>query len=192
METMNDIKTYTWKEYRDRFKSILHQKVPEAPYDNPNYYNYLKLNDSRQNRWLKKGVLTDGSKKAITKIKTKQEWIIITEPWCGDAAHSIAFLKLMADLNPLITVKFVWRDEPPFLIEHYLTNSGKSVPKLIVRNENGIDLFTWGPRPEPCQKLYYKLRDDNADFERMKIDLQQWYNQDQGKTLQNEMVELLK
>jgi hypothetical protein len=192
MEIMDEVKTYTWQEYLNRFDELLNQSIPEAPYDNPNYYNYLKLNQSRQNRWLKKGVITNGLSESISKINTKQEWIIITEPWCGDAAHSIPFLKLIADLNPNIDLKFVWRDESPYMIEQYLTNGGKSVPKLIVRNAQGKDLFTWGPRPAPCQKLYLQLRDENADFERMKIELQQWYNKDKGETLQGEVYELVR
>lgn len=188
---MNKIKTYNWQEYLNKFESILSLKNPPAPYDNPNYFNYLKLNEYRQNRWLKTGVIKDEIKDKIIAIDRKQEWIIITEPWCGDAAHSIPFLKMLADLNPLIELNFVWRDEPPYLIESYLTNGGKSVPKLIVRDDNGKDLFSWGPRPEACQKLYYLLKEENADFERMKIELQQWYNKDKGETLQKEIFALI-
>jgi hypothetical protein len=188
---MNEMKTYTWQEYLNRFDTILKQTNPTAPYDNPDYFNYLKLNESRQKRWLKKNTLNNEIKTKLLSIKEEQNWIIITEPWCGDAAHSIPFLKMMADINPLITLKFVWRDEPPFLIEEYLTNGGKSVPKLIVRNSNNKDLFTWGPRPKECQNLYLQLKEEKADFERMKIELQQWYNKDKGNTIQQEILDIL-
>lgn len=181
----------TWTEYLERFEDILNSTHHPEPYDKPAYLDYLKLNRSRQNRWLKTAQISDQLKDLIQKISTPQQWIIITEPWCGDAAHSIPFLFLMSEENPLITLQFVWRDQPPFLIEHYLTNGGKSVPKLIIRDKNNNDLATWGPRPIPCQAIYRELKENDAPFEEQKITLQNWYNTDKGKTIQKELIDLL-
>ena len=181
----------SWKEYLDRFDTLLNAELPETPYDNKDYFNYLKLNSSRQNRWLKKGNINNSLIEKIRSINSPQKWFIITEPWCGDAAHSIPFLYLASQFSEMIDLRIIWRDTPPFIIENYLTNGGKSVPKLIVRNEKGEDLFTWGPRPEPCQKLYHDLKNRNADFEEMKIELQKWYNSDKGQTLQKELENLI-
>lgn len=181
----------SWENYLDRFEEILNAKLPESPYDNKDYFNYLKLNASRQKRWLKKGEINGSLKKKVEQISNEQTWYIITEPWCGDAAHSVPFIYMIAELNDHITLKIVWRDTPPFMIENYLTNGGKSVPKLIVRDQEENDLFTWGPRPAPCQKLYHQLKEKNADFEEMKIELQQWYNKDKGQTLQKELEHLI-
>ena len=185
------VKLYSWDEYIKRFEAILNNKNPEKPYDNPDYFNYLKLNYNRQNRWLKKGDLNDDLVQKIKEIKNKQHWVLITEPWCGDAAHSIPFIKLIANKNPKIKLSFVWRDKPPFMINNYLTNGGKSVPKLIIRDSKENDLATWGPRPAPCQNLFHQLRSENADFEKQKIELQKWYNNDKGQTLQKELIELI-
>lgn len=182
----------SWEDYINRFEDILNQENPQKPYDNPDYFNYLKLNYNRQNRWLKKGELKSELIEKVQKIENNQHWIIITEPWCGDAAHSVPFIKLITDKKPKIKLSFVWRDKPPHMINDYLTNGGKSVPKLIIRDSNGNDLATWGPRPKPCQKLYQQLKSENADFETQKIELQKWYNNDKGQTLQEEMLELMK
>ncbi len=48
---------------------------------------YAKLNWSRMNRWLKVGTLSDEIKETLSKVDTVQHWVVITEPWCGDAAH---------------------------------------------------------------------------------------------------------
>jgi hypothetical protein len=182
----------TWKEYLERFDRILTSDLPETPYDNKDYFNYLKLNASRQNRWLKKGTINISLTELISKIDTPQTWFVITEPWCGDAAHSIPWIYLMSQENKNIELKMIWRDTAPFMIENYLTNGGRSVPKLIVRDSEGNDLFTWGPRPKQCQLLYHELKDRNADFEEMKITLQQWYNKDKGESLQAELEQLIK
>ena len=177
--------------YLDVFEKILHDPEPKAPYDNPDYLNYTKLNWSRMHRWLKQAVLAPATKEAVMQIKQPQNWIVITEPWCGDAAHSVPFMSMMAALNPLISIDYQLRDSPPFLINNYLTNGGKSIPKLIIRNSEGADLGTWGPRPTACQALYNELLAQKADFETIKTDLQKWYNKDQGKAIQEELTTLV-
>lgn len=183
-----------FQEYSVYFEDIISKEIAEqsAPYDQSEYIDYTKLNWSRMNRWLKTGVLSEDLKKTITTIGQPQKWIVITEPWCGDAAHNIPFLELMAKENDLINVSYVLRDSEPFLIEEYLTNGTKSIPKVIIRNTDDKDLAIWGPRPENCQKMYADLSNEKADFEKIKTEIQNWYNTDKGKGIQQEINELLK
>jgi len=177
--------------YLIEFERVLNSVPGEAPYDKAEYREYTKLNWSRMNRWLKKGELTASLQKVITQIDRPQRWIIITEPWCGDAAHTVPFIQLAAQLNPLIAIDYELRDRPPFRINEYLTNGGKSIPKLVIRDEHGTDLATWGPRPAACQKLYEELKAESADFDTLKVALQKWYNEDRGLSLQAELAALL-
>lgn len=184
----------TFKDYCDQFELILNRKDEEqpAPYDNPHYLDYTKLNWTRMNRWFKTGKLTPAFTAAIQQIDAYQHWIIITEPWCGDAAHIIPFLEMASHLNPLIRVTYELRDTEPFRINQYLTNNGKSIPKLIIRNAAGYDLATWGPRPKDCQALYMQLTAEKADYDTVKMEIQKWYNANKGQDLQAEMTALLK
>lgn len=180
-----------FRTYLNTFEQILDSTAPEAPYDSAAYLDYAKLNWSRMNRWLKKGELSDALVEAIKGISQDQQWTVITEPWCGDAAHSIPFIQLAAQLNPLITVVYEHRDAEPFRINEYLTDGSKSIPKLIIRDSQGADLAVWGPRPKECQQLFDRLKTENADFETQKTALQHWYNADKGKSVQAELVSLL-
>ncbi|ASS48389.1 MAG: hypothetical protein A3D31_08505 [Candidatus Fluviicola riflensis] len=182
----------TFQAYLAYFEDILVQETPFYPYDNPDYLNYAKLNWSRMNRWLKHGELMPEIRQTIAGIIIPQHWLIITEPWCGDASHIVPFLQMIADLNPLITVDYELRDQEPFQINDYLTNGGKAIPKLIIRNQTGNDLATWGPRPAECQVLYRKLLDEKADLETFKVSLQKWYNDNKGKDIQEEISNILK
>ncbi|RQP10456.1 MAG: thioredoxin family protein [Parapedobacter sp.] len=173
------------------FEGILHAQAPSAPYDNAAYLDYTKLNWSRMNRWLKKGVLSEAMIERIGRITAPQQWLVITEPWCGDAAHSVPFIQLIAQQNPLISVEYELRDSLPFRINQYLTNGSKSIPKLIMRDEEGRDLAVWGPRPAACQLLYDRLKAEGADFETQKVELQNWYNADKGQSVQQELCELI-
>lgn len=182
-----------FKEYQAYFESIIAKKASEqeVPYDNPDYLDYTRLNWSRMNRWFKTAKISDDLAGVLQKINTPQHWIVITEPWCGDAAHNIPLIEMMAEQNPLTSISYELRDSAPFLINEYLTNGTKSIPKLIIRDEDGKDLGTWGPRPEDCQKMYAGLMEEGADFERVKVEIQNWYNANKGVDIQNELGILL-
>jgi hypothetical protein len=177
--------------YQQLFEDILNGLATTAPYDSPDYLNYAKLNWSRQHRWLKSGILDDKLSALIETLTEEQFWFIITEPWCGDAAHTVPFLHRLSELNPLIKVDYQLRDDPPFLIDQYLTHGSKSIPKLIIKNSEQKDLVIWGPRPAGCQLLYDQLIKDHVDMELKKITLQKWYNEDKGVSLQNELFIIL-
>ena len=178
--------------YEQAFLDILNDPEPKGFYSNPDYLNYTKLNWSRQQRWFKTGVLNSTLAKTIAEIGEPQLWTIITEPWCGDAAHTLPFMHMLSVLNPLITVEYQLRDSPPFLIEQYLTNGvSKSIPKLIIAGKNQKNLLVWGPRPLQCQLLFNQLIQDHVEMEQKKIALQKWYNEDKGESFQLELLALL-
>lgn len=182
-----------FQEYLDLFKSIVEKDSTEheAPYNNPDYLEYTRLNWSRMNRWLKTGKLSEAFLDLLRKIDEPQQWIVITEPWCGDAAHNVPFIEMAARENSLISVAYELRDAAPFRIEQYLTNGTKSIPKLVVRDADGNDLATWGPRPQDCQILYAQLLKEKAPFEKSKVELQNWYNANKGVDIQKELIDML-
>ncbi len=181
----------TFENYLAGFKEILNDENPSAPYDDPMYLDYTKMNSSRVNRWLKQGIILPEMKTHLENLKQKQKWVLITEHWCGDAAHIVPFLFMMATMSPFVELEIQLRDSDSE-IDTYLTNGSKSIPVLIVRDEAGKDLFVWGPRPKACQIVFDELKANGADFEDLKIALQNWYNQDKGNLIQVEILELLK
>ncbi|MEJ6491699.1 MAG: thioredoxin family protein [Flavobacteriales bacterium] len=181
----------TYDKYNSLFDEILSSDQPLAPYDQANYFNYAELNKKRQERWDKKGTISDALKTAISEIDSPQKWVLITEPWCGDAAHSVPFIAKIAETNSNIELEIQLRDSDSE-IDNYLTNGGKSIPILVVRNESTEDLFVWGPRPTEAQNIHLANLDTDKSMEDKKVELQKWYNQDKGQELQNEILALLK
>lgn len=181
----------TFENYHVGFKEILNNANPSAPYDDLDFLDYTKMNSTRVNRWLKQGEILPEMREYLTNLKQKQKWVLITEHWCGDAAHIVPFLYMMAEITPMVELEIQLRDSDSE-IDSYLTNGSKSIPVLIVRDEAGKDLFVWGPRPKACQVVFDELKAAGADFEDMKVALQNWYNQDKGNLIQVEILELLK
>ena len=179
--------------YLNYFQTIVENKDGNLPelYQNPEYFEYTKLNWSRLNRWLKTGKLSDQTIQKLKEINSVQNWIVITEPWCGDASHIVPFIELMSRENDLISVSYELRDSEPFRIDNYLTNGSKSIPILVIQDENGNDLGVFGPRPEECQEFFMSEKEKGADFEGLKIALQKWYNTDKGVQIQKEIISLI-
>lgn len=175
--------------YSELFKEILDGNNTTAPYDDAHFVEYVKLNASRQHRWIKTGVLSQELISTIEKIKDEQHWVLITEPWCGDASHSVPFIAKMTELNPHIKLEIQLRDSDNSEIDNYLTNGGKSIPILVVRNSKNEDLFVWGPRPAACQEIFLEMKQKDLTLEEQKVVLQNWYNHDKGISIQAELNE---
>jgi hypothetical protein len=69
------------------------------------------------NRWDKQLKLDESLVLQIKQIVSPQLWIIITEPWCGDAAHIVSFLIKLAEQNDQISYRIELRDSGPFLMK---------------------------------------------------------------------------
>jgi hypothetical protein len=185
------MKTMTWEEYLHLFDQILSGEFTDELYQKPDYRNYVKMNNSRLYRWLKNAELNPELITIIQKIDAPQYWYLITEPWCGDAAHSTPLIAMMAEQNPNISLKVVLRDANLEFMDQYLTNGGRSIPKLIARDSREKDLFVWGPRPAELQTIFLQLKAKNETFEVISRNLQQWYNQNKGEAVQREIMALL-
>lgn len=181
----------TFDEYIAYFEDILAFPEKHETYQNEAYLQYAKMNYARMNRWLKKFEPSEETKALIASVTEEQHWIVITEPWCGDAAHSVAQIYTIVKDNPAIDLEIQLRDSEPFLIDEYLTNGGKSIPKVIVRNQVGHDKGVWGPRPEKLQVIFDDMKVQEKPFEEIKEVLQKWYNEDKGEELQKEIKAIL-
>lgn len=148
---------------------------------------YVKINLQRMKRILKIYKPNDQITKIIKSIKNKQYWVVITEDWCGDSAQSLPYLYFITKLNTLIDIKIIYRDENPEIIDMYLTNGSRSIPKLIVFDHNFNELFQWGPRPSLGQNLVNELKGKGISKEQSLKELQIWYNKNKGEELEKEI-----
>lgn len=179
-------------DYLTLIEKLLSDNKTTGPNQSEFYVNYTKLNLQRMQRWLKTAQLSTETVDVISSIKTKQHWVILTEAWCGDAAHSLPIIYKMSALNPLIQFEWKLRDENEALMNKYLTNGGKSIPKLIAYNDKGEELFNWGPRPAELQEIYLQLKKEEKSFDDINLVLQKFYNEDKGQCVQKEICTLLR
>ena len=155
--------------------------------------HYIPLNIQRSQRIAKTVQLSDAITNEIKSLHHKINWLLITEHWCGDSAQTLPVMNAVAEAsNGLIDLRIVYRDENPDLMNAYLTNGGKAIPKLIQLDTKYNVTGTWGPRPNEAQRLVKELK-SNPDTAATYADkLHKWYADDKTASTQRDLTKLLR
>ena len=186
-------KSLSYSEYLQLTEDLLSQEKTTGPNQGADYVHYTNLNFHRMKRLDKTVEINAELKSLITQIQTPQTWLVISEAWCGDAAQNVPLLQKIADLSNKIELKIILRDENIEVMELYLTNGGRSIPKLIaLENDTLNELYTWGPRPASIQNVMNELKAANVtEISEIVEKIQIAYNHDKSQSFQNEFVTLL-
>lgn len=184
----------SYHQYRVLVKELLAQNETTTEGFNDEWIlNYTKLNDKRMDRLDKKLELVFEIHDQLADLSEDWIWLVITEGWCGDAAQNVPVLAKIAALNAKIDLKLILRDQHLDVMDAYLTNGGRSIPKLIVlRKADMKELGTWGPRPEEVQQMVIKAKEDNIDRNKFIEQVHHWYTKDKTLSMQKEILELIK
>lgn len=186
-------KSISYQEYKDLTSQLTLEGKTTGSNQSEDLIHYTKLNHQRSKRIEKTYKVQQDTATFLQKISTPQHWIVITESWCGDAANILPIIAAMASVSPNIHLHIVLRDENLELMDHFLTNGGRSIPKLIAYNDQQEVLFDWGPRPTEAQNLFlqWRAKDPRPSFHDFHIEIQHWYNKDKGLATEKEILSLL-
>ncbi len=154
--------------------------------------NVTKLNASRMRRLDKTLVIPKQAIRAFQNIKEKQTWLVLMESWCADGAQTIPILNKICNERPNIDLKILLRDENRELMDHFLTNGTRSMPKLILLDSEHNVLNTWGPRSRMATNMVAAYKSQNGKIDdSFKKFLQIWYNKDKGEAIIKDLVEMI-
>jgi len=183
----------SYPKYRTLVHDLLIVGKSTGPIQSEALTNYSLLNDRRMKRLDKTIKISDETKAVFKSITEKQTWLVLTEGWCGDAAQNLPVIQKLAAENENIALKIVLRDEYLELMDLFLTNGGRSIPKVIVLDTQNNVQHTWGPRPTLATEMMadYKAKNGSIDAQ-FKQDLQVWYNKNKGQSVQEDFVNMQK
>ena len=185
-------KSMTFAEYIALIEGLLAEGKTTGTNQSETMFNYGKLNRQRMKRLEKTVDLNKTLKEKAQNIERKMIWLIITEGWCGDAAQNIPIIEKIAAESSNIVTRYVLRDENLELMDAYLTNSARSIPKLIALDSETLEAIgTWGPRPQLAMDLFYELRKQGMEKPLQMENLQRWYLADKNQSIQIEFENLL-
>lgn len=183
-------KGYNYADYLKKIENQLNEL--ENGNDPGGYAKYYSINLKRIERLNKSFELNAEQKEKLSRIKPNFKILTISEGWCGDASQIVPVVEKIAE-ELGIQQHIVLRDSNPELMDAYLTNGSKSIPIFIGVNEDGKEIFRFGPRPAAGMEMLKKAKENPAgyDADQFHKDLQLWYSRDKGISIFNEFYELI-
>lgn len=176
----------------EEYKKLFADQIENPPgVDGKNNYDIKKLNFARSTRVEKQFVPSDELIEAVKKNSEPQLWMILTESWCCDSAQILPVLAKVSKLSNNVELRILLRDSNLEIMDKYLTNGTRSIPKLIAFNEEGNELFRWGARPVALQQLINELKEKGLQKNEWLTELHKWYVNNRGKEIEKELLELL-
>ncbi|MFK8058356.1 MAG: thioredoxin family protein [Saprospiraceae bacterium] len=184
----------TYPEYRQFLQEQLDQGLTTGPNQGDYYLEIAQLNQKRMDRLDKKNRLTDEFMELLGGVQRKYLMLVLSEGWCGDAAQTLPMFNWIAESSPNIELKVVLRDEHTDLMDQYLTDGGRSIPKvLFIDMDTNEVLADWGPRPLIAQAIslrYKRSPEPKKPYAEHHIDLHGWYARDKTRSTQAELISL--
>lgn len=185
--------SFTYRQYRQLIDKRLERGRTTSDKDSEEILEYTRMNVRRMNRLDDQVTLNTSLQEKLENLDASWIWLVITEGWCGDAAQNIPAINKMAEVASNIELRFILRDENPEIMDQYLTNGSRSIPKLICLDAESLEqIGTWGPRPSSIQEKAMEWKDDpEISMEEWAEKLHKYYADDKTEELQQEFEELI-
>ncbi len=186
-------KGISYKVYRELVEKLVLQESTTGNEKTEALVQYTKLNDRRMSRWDKTLKIPATIKSQVEQFDDSVTWLVLTESWCGDAAHLIPVMNKIAELNSNIDLKLIFRDDHDDLMNLFLTHGSRSIPKLIAIDNTTFEVIdSYGPRPSVLTKMVEEFKTEHGKLTaEFKEELQRWYNKDKGQTTFKDLSAIL-
>ena len=183
----------SFETYKTLFEKLVEEGRTTGSNQSEGYVSYTKLNWSRYKRAEKHVQLSESTIFQLQSIETPITLLIITEAWCGDASQALPVIEKMETISSNLTAKLVLRDEHEALMNLFLTNGAKAIPKIIALDNKFNVIGTWGPRPSELQQkvVEFKIQKPTATGIDISSMTQKWYNENRGAAIQYELLEMI-
>ena len=156
---------------------------------------YIPINRQRIKRirkLLAKQGLSTALLDAVRGVKAGTKMLVLNEFWCGDGAQILPVHEAMVRASEgKLEVRALMRDEHVDVMDLFLTNGGRAIPKTVLLDEGLQVLGTWGPRPEEAMALVKRIKSDPAIAHTYSREVHKWYTQDKQQNIQAELAVFL-
>lgn len=165
---------------------LLATPIPENP---TGMEPYIAINQQRVKRIRKTVHLTDATQAAVETMPVGLKWLVINEHWCGDGAQILPVVEAVERAaGGKVEVRAVFRDQNLEVMDAFLTNGTRSIPKVVGLDAEGRVYGTFGPRPEEASELVKEIKADPERAHTYSEVLHKWYATDKQQAIQRELV----
>jgi hypothetical protein len=181
----------SYGEYLNLTRQLVDDKKTSGNEQSDEKIQFTALNLQRMSRLNKTAVITDEVKLLIGKIKQLINILVISETWCGDAAQQLPWLAKIAELNKLISLKIVLRDDNQDLMNQYLTNGNQSIPVTLFIDDENNEKAKLTIRPSELIILFKHWTEQGLKKEEKILNVHNWYSKNKGINLQSDIANIL-
>ncbi|GAA4356290.1 hypothetical protein GCM10023185_19960 [Hymenobacter saemangeumensis] len=181
---------YTYAEFRALVAGLAAERRTSGPDQLPGLIRFTQQNGEHLDRACAVPLLP-ALVEAIRHLPRAEHWVVLAEAWCGDTAHSLPILARLAEGSAgHAKLHVLLRSDHPVVMAAHQTNGKNIIPKLIrLDASTRQELGSWGGRPAPAQALNQQLHADPAMHTSQIVRaMNDWYEADQGQTLQQELL----
>lgn len=184
---------HTYASYRRLIDELQAQGKTTGPQQSAMLAEYTRLNVQRMQRLDKTVRVLPELQAAAAGLAQRYVWLVLTEGWCGDAAQIVPVIEAVAQASAgRLETRYLLRDENPDLMDRYLTNGTRSIPKLLVLYADTLaEAANWGPRPAAAHALLQELKAQGATHEQYAEKVHAWYAKDKTQSTQQELLVLV-
>ncbi len=186
-------KAVSYIDFRAQVAEHVENGTSSGPNQSEALSQYTLLNNSRMKRLDKTTKISEEISNKFQNYKDNVTWLVLTESWCGDAAHAMPVMNKLTELSKNIDLKVLHRDENEALMNEFLTRGTKSIPKLIVFDNDTQEVINdWGPSPSKVIDMTKEFKKNNETLTpEFKKEIQIWYNKDKGNSIANDLVRMV-
>jgi hypothetical protein len=183
---------YSYSEFRALVRTLAAEHRTSGPDQLPGLIRFTDQNQGHLDRAFAAPLLPALVEQLRT-LANFEIWVMLGETWCGDTAHTLPVLERLAQASGGRVQLFVLlRSDHPAAMAAHQTNGKNSIPKLIRLDAATYrELGTWGPRPSAAQALSEQLHAEHTPTGQLVRLMNEWYTDDNGQSLQAELLALL-
>ncbi len=180
----------SYAEYRKMIDELRAENKTTGNDHSTEMLDYTDMNLTRMNKWDKRFEVSPETQEYLNNMEGQETWLVLTEAWCGDASHAVPVMNKIAEASPSVNLRLTLRDQNLDLMDQYLTNGGRSIPKLIrLKADTNEVLGTWGSRPQEAQDIFNKLKNEGLEKSEISKGVQLWFAKNRGKAIEAELMQ---
>ncbi len=134
-------------------------------------------------------IVDEEARGRVRRARGSWRLLVLADDWCGDAVNSLPVIARLVDAHPAAELRIVPRDAYPELRDRHLTSGSRSIPIVVLLDDEGVPRGSWGPRPAELQAWFEGELRDLPSAERYRA-LRRWYARDRGASTAREIAEL--
>ncbi|MDO8502622.1 MAG: thioredoxin family protein [Gemmatimonadaceae bacterium] len=149
-----------------------------------------KENSEMWNAVFKRALLTPEAEDRAKAVRPRWHLLVLNEDWCGDSVNILPYVARLEEAAPNIELRLLGRDSNRDLMDAHLTRGSRSIPVVIVYDDDFAEKGWWGPRPGPLQEWVVTEGLALPKPERYPL-IRAWYARDRGKTIMSEILSII-